>query len=231
MLWAIVEFPGSTDGTEWERALRDALGVETRLVGRDATFGEDVDGVVLPGGTSYNDVPRPGAVASLAPVMVSVRALAESGKPVLGVGNGFQVLTEAGLLPGALVGNNHGEFRCGMVHVRIERRGSDDAGGRGPEVIHLPIAHGAGAWFCEPDELKRIEDGGQVLLRYCDASGDVTDEANPNGSAGNVAGIVSECGNVVGIMPRIERAIDSPLAGRDGRVFLESLYSTVGGGR
>ena len=200
------------------------MGVETRMVWHAGSLPDDTEGVVLPGGFSYGDYLRTGAIAKFAPVMKSVRALAAAGKPVIGICNGFQILTEAGLLPGALIRNRSCEFRCIYTHLRVERKDTRFTS-HCPDIIRAPIAHGEGAYFIAPDGLKELEDNGQVLLRYCDETGAITPEANPNGALANIAGIMNKAGNVMGMMPHPERVVEGIIGGTDGRSILASVLA------
>jgi phosphoribosylformylglycinamidine synthase I len=222
---AVVVFPGT-----WSE--RDFLHVAP-LVGWDARavwhtepeLGE-VDAVVLPGGFAHGDHLRTGAIARFAPVMRAVEEFAARGGPVLGSCNGFQILCEAGMLPGVLLRNDHLQFRCDWQWLRVEHADgawlADDQVTAG-EVIRLPISHGEGRYHADPDVLDRLEASGLVALRYVDAAGDVTEAANPNGSARAIAGIVSERGNVLGLMPHPERAAEPEVGGTDGLRLLRSL--------
>jgi phosphoribosylformylglycinamidine synthase I len=222
--FGIVVFPGSNCD-------HDAYYVAKKLLGQDAAFlwhkeadlkGSDV--VVLPGGFSYGDYLRCGAIARFSPVMKEVVRFAGQGGTVIGICNGFQILLEAGLLPGALLRNSSLRFACKYVHVRVERTGTRFTGAcHQGEVLAIPIAHGDGNFFADPDTLRRIEDGGQVLFRYCGPDGAVTTEANPNGSLNNIAGIINEGGNVLGMMPHPERASDPLLGHTDGRKVFRSM--------
>jgi phosphoribosylformylglycinamidine synthase len=184
--------------------------------------------VVLPGGFSYGDYLRTGAIARFSPVMRAVGEFAARGGPVLGICNGFQILQEAGLLPGAMLRNRDVKFLSQPVHVRVERDDTPATTGvpRG-SVLTMPIAHGEGNFYLPPDELKRLEDAGQVVFRYCTADGRIEDEANVNGSAGAVAGVCNPARNVVGLMPHPERASEAPLGSADGRRIFEALVAAV----
>jgi phosphoribosylformylglycinamidine synthase I len=222
---AVVVFPGT-----WSE--RDFLHVSA-LVGwrarsiwhAEADLG-DVDAVVLPGGFAHGDHLRTGAIARFSPIMDAVHAFAHRGGPVLGSCNGFQILCEAGLLPGALMRNDHLEFRCDWQWLRVERAIgpwlADDEVAAG-DVIRLPISHGEGRYYADSATLDRLENSGRVALRYADESGAVTPDANPNGSLRGVAGIVSERGNVLGLMPHPERAAEDEVGGTDGLRLLRSL--------
>ena len=186
----------------------------------------DVDVVILPGGFSYGDYLRCGAIARFSPIMADVVRFAGGGGTVVGICNGFQVLTEAGLLPGVLLRNRSLRFVCKYIRLRVESAETrfTNAVARG-EVLELPIAHGEGNYFGEPETIKRLEENGQVVFRYCNAEGEITDEANPNGSTNNIAGIVNEQGNVLGLMPHPERAAEPILGHTDGRKIFESLIN------
>ena len=220
----VVTFPGSNCDYDCYRAVRDALGAEAvYLWHRDHDL-QGVDAVFLPGGFSYGDYLRAGAIAALSPLMREVKAFAAGGGPVAGICNGFQILCEAGLLPGALVRNRSLKFRSRPVHLRVERDDTAFTGeyARG-QVLTVPIAHGEGCYHAEPELLDRLEANGQVVFRYCTAGGEVTGAANPNGSARNVAGIMNADGNVIGMMPHPERAVDALLGSTDGVGLFRSL--------
>ena len=230
MKFAIVVFPGSNCDHDAYHAAKHVLGHDASFVWHKDTNLAGADVVILPGGFSYGDYLRTGAIAQFSPVMQAVRTFAEGGGPVLGICNGFQVLCEARLLPGALLRNRDLKFHCEHVHVRVERTDTPftqraSAG----QVLRLPIAHGEGNYFADADTLAALESDGRVIFRYCDASGQVTDSANPNGSLHGIAGICSEKRNVVGLMPHPERACESPLGSRDGLVLFESVVAAFAG--
>jgi phosphoribosylformylglycinamidine synthase I len=228
-VFAVIQFPGSNDDRDMRFALKSALGVEASLVWhKQAELPAGTRGVLLPGGFSYGDYLRCGAMARFSPVMAAVRRFAEAGGPVLGTCNGFQVLCEAGLLPGALLRNRDLDFVCEWVHVRVERAAAPfTSRARAGQVLHIPIKHGEGRYAASPDELARLEAAGQVLLRYCEPDGSVTPAANPNGSVGNVAGVRNAAGNVMGLMPHPEHAVERLTGGTDGLVILGSLADAV----
>lgn len=225
---AVVSFPGSNCDADALHALGDVLGAPVRLVWHDETDLGSPLAVVLPGGFSFGDYLRGGALAAHSPVMMAVAGFARRGGPVLGICNGFQVLTEAGLLPGQLARNRSLGFECRDVHLRVERVAPPFTSrlARG-QVLRLPIAHGEGAYYADDDTLDRLEGEGRVAFRYCDPSGEVTPEANVNGSARSIAGIVNEAGNVMGMMPHPERAVEPLLGYEDGRYVLGSLLDAV----
>ncbi len=231
-MFAVVQFPGSNDDRDMRFALKSVLGADAELVWHKAdALPAGTDAVLLPGGFSYGDYLRCGAMAHYSPVMADVVRFAERGGPVLGTCNGFQVLCESGLLPGVLVRNHHLHFVCDFVDVRVERVAAPfTSRAREGQVLRIPIKHGEGAYYAPPDELARLEGNGQVLLRYCEPDGRVTDAANPNGALANIAGLVNERGNVLGLMPHPEHAVEEALGGQDGRVLLASLIDAVRGG-
>jgi len=228
MKWGVLVFPGSNDDQDALWALSEVLGQEAvPLWHKDADLG-GADAIVVPGGFSYGDYLRCGAMARFSPVMQSVRAFATSGGPVVGICNGFQILCEAGLLPGALVRNRSLSFVCERVHVRVEnpdtpftRRCSKG------EVLEIPIKHGEGCYVADDATLAEIEARGQVLLRYVDASGEPTPEANPNGSLRSIAGVMNAGRNVFGLMPHPEHAVEAIVGGEDGRKLLGSLIDAL----
>lgn len=223
---AVVVFPGTWSERDFAHVAAEVLGWEHRLVWHlDDDLGA-CDAVVLPGGFAHGDHLRTGAVARFSPVMKAVEAFAAAGGPVIGSCNGFQVLTEAGMLPGALMRNDHLEFRCDWQWLRVERPEAapawlgDLADG---DRIRLPISHGEGRYVADPATLDELEASGRVVLRYADASGAVTTDANPNGSERGIAGIVNEGGNVLGLMPHPERASEAEVGGTDGLRLFASL--------
>ncbi|WP_456423397.1 phosphoribosylformylglycinamidine synthase I [Thermococcus sp.] len=214
--FAVIVFPGTNCDFETERAIRKAGGKAER-VWYKANL-KDFDGVVLPGGFSYADYLRAGAIAARQEIMEEVKEFAKDGKPVLGICNGFQILTEAGLLPGALRPNKNPRFICRWVHLRVEDTQTPFTSLYGPgEVIRMPIAHAEGNYYI--DDPSRV----RIIFRYSDEKGNVTEEANPNGSLANIAAIASERGNVLGTMPHPERASDLFLGSEDGLKLFRSM--------
>jgi phosphoribosylformylglycinamidine synthase subunit PurQ / glutaminase len=226
--FAIVVFPGSNCDEDAYHAARDVLGADAEYVWHKETDLRGADVVILPGGFSHGDYLRTGAVARFSPIMTAVSAFAARGGWVLGVCNGFQVLLEAGLLPGAMLRNTGLKFRCEHVHVRIEQTDTPfTLLGRTGQVLHIPIAHGEGNYFAPPEVIDRLERGRQVVFRYCDGSGAVTEDANPNGSIHGIAGLCNERRNVVGLMPHPERACELALGSEDGRLLFESVIHAI----
>ena len=221
---AVVTFPGSNCDYDCYKAFRDVLGVQADFVWhRERSLGA-ADAVVLPGGFSYGDHLRAGAIARFSPVMDEVARFAESGRPVLGICNGFQILCEAGLLPGALVRNDARQFRGETVRVRVETTDSVYTSGyRRGQILRLPIAHGEGGYVADAATVDRLERDGRVAFRYVDAEGVVTREANPNGSVAGIAGVLNAEGNVLGLMPHPERAVEALLGSTDGLGLFRSL--------
>jgi phosphoribosylformylglycinamidine synthase subunit PurQ / glutaminase len=230
MKFAVVVFPGSNCDHDAYHAAKHVLGHEAEFVWHKETSLKGADVVILPGGFSYGDYLRTGAIAQFSPVMAAVKSFAEAGGPVLGICNGFQVLCEARLLPGALLRNRDLKFHCAHVHVRVERTDTPfTMRASVGQVLSLPIAHGEGNYFADTDTLATLESTGRIVFRYSDASGQVTEAGNPNGSLHAIAGICNEKRNVVGLMPHPERACESPLGSRDGLVLFESVVSAFAG--
>jgi phosphoribosylformylglycinamidine synthase subunit PurQ / glutaminase len=230
MKFAVVVFPGSNCDHDAYHAAKHVLGHDAEFVWHKATSLKAADVVILPGGFSYGDYLRTGAIAQFSPVMSAVKAFASGGGPVLGICNGFQVLCEAGLLPGALLRNRDLKFHCEHVRVRVEQTDTPFTvrALRG-QVLSLPVAHGEGNYFADAETLAQLEASRRVVFRYCDAEGQVTEAANPNGSLNGIAGLCNEQRNVVGLMPHPERACESPLGSRDGLVLFESVVSAFAG--
>jgi len=227
MNFAVLQFPASNCDQDAVHAVR-LLGHSARLVWhKDASLGE-ADAVIVPGGFSYGDYLRCGAIARFSPVMQAVTQFADRGGLVLGVCNGFQVLTEAGLLPGALIRNRDLQFHCEFIHLKTVTANSPfthriPAG----KPLRLPIAHGEGCYFADAATLAQLQAGDQILWQYCDAGGNATDPANPNGALQNIAGICNERRNVAGLMPHPERACEPILGSDDGRWIFESVFAAL----
>jgi phosphoribosylformylglycinamidine synthase len=229
MTAAVVVFPGSNCDHDAIHALRNVFGVKTHEVWHADSQLPPVDLVVLPGGFSYGDYLRSGAIARFASIMKDVARHASSGRPVLGICNGFQILCEAGLLPGVLMPNATLSFVCRRVHLVAENRDSPFTRGIAPgRVLAIPIAHHDGRYTADEETLDRLEGEGLVAFRYATPDGRVTDEANPNGAMRNVAGVLNAGRNVLGLMPHPERAVEALVGGEDGRAIFESLLSGEG---
>jgi phosphoribosylformylglycinamidine synthase len=225
-LFAVLQFPGSNDDRDMVFAMKAVLGAESRLVWhKDAELPPDTRGVLLPGGFSYGDYLRCGAMARFSPVMAAVRRFADAGGPVLGTCNGFQVLCEAGLLPGVLLRNRDLAFVCDVAqHVRVERVAAPfTSRAAAGQVLRIPIKHGEGRYQLGHAEVEKLAAENRIVLRYCTPEGNVTEAANPNGSVANIAGICNAAGNVMGLMPHPEHAVEGLTGGADGRVLLASL--------
>jgi phosphoribosylformylglycinamidine synthase subunit PurQ / glutaminase len=226
--FGIVVFPGSNCDHDAYHVCRKVLGQDAVFLWHKDADLKNVDVVILPGGFSYGDYLRCGAIARFSPVMREVTRFAEAGGLVLGICNGFQILVEAGLLPGVLLRNASLRFACKHVQVRVENAFTPFTSvcAQG-DVLTIPIAHGEGNYFADEETIRRLEANGQVAFRYCSASGEITAESNPNGSLGNIAGIVNERGNVLGMMPHPERAADPLLGHTDGQKVFASLLEHV----
>jgi phosphoribosylformylglycinamidine synthase I len=228
MRFAIVRFPGTWSDRDCHHVLTTVLGQNAEIVWHRETDLSGFDAIVLPGGFSYGDYLRCGAIARFSPVMEEVVRMANRGAPVIGICNGFQVLCESGLLPGVLLRNESLQFRCEWTHLRREGRESPWLSRLGTgAVIRIPISHGEGNYFADDDTLDELEEEGRVVFRYSEASGLVTPDANPNGSARNIAGIINEAGNVLGMMPHPERAGEALVGGSDGNVLWESVVQSA----
>ncbi len=227
MKWGVVSFPGSLDDRDTLYALRDVLEQDAELLWHKDRDLKNSDCIVLPGGFSYGDYLRCGAMARFSPIMESVVSFARRGGLVLGICNGFQILCEAHLLAGALTRNRSLSFICERVTVRVENTHTPFTCAAAPrELLRLPIKHGEGLYVAPEDELRRMEDRGQVLVRYVDASGEATDAANPNGSMHSIAGVANESFNVFGLMPHPEHAVEPMLGGEGGLKILRSIVQS-----
>jgi len=226
--FGIIVFPGSNCDHDCYHAVKHVFGQEAEYVWHKSTSLKGLDCVILPGGFSYGDYLRTGAIASSSPVMNEVKAFAGRGGLVLGICNGFQILTEAGLLPGVLMRNKGLKFICSHVHLKVENTGSPftRAYGKG-EVVDIPIAHADGNYYADEETIKRLEGEGRVAFRYSTPEGLATADANPNGALSNIAGILNERGNVLGMMPHPERACEGELGSLDGRGVFESILGIM----
>ena len=224
MKFGIIVFPGSNCDRDVAMVTQGLLDQPTRMVWHQEQDISDLDVVVIPGGFSYGDYLRCGAIARFSPAIESIVTHAKQGKFVLGICNGFQILTEVGLLPGALIRNRDLHFICDRVPVKVERTDLPWTQAYSPgQIITLPIAHGEGRYYADRDTLQSLEDNGQVLFRYCTADGEINNSSNPNGSLNNIAGITNKQGNVLGMMPHPERASDPILVTTDGKNMFEGL--------
>ncbi|MEO0406111.1 MAG: phosphoribosylformylglycinamidine synthase subunit PurQ [Cyanobacteria bacterium P01_A01_bin.135] len=224
----VIVFPGSNCDRDAAMVTRDVLGLPTRMVWHQEDNLDDLDLIIVPGGFSYGDYLRCGAIARFSPAMAATVAHAEAGKLVLGICNGFQILTEVGLMPGALIRNRDLHFICDRVPLRVERINLPwTQNYRAGEVITLPVAHGEGCYFAEESTLAELERHHQVMFRYCTAEGEVNQAGNINGSLSNIAGICNRKGNVLGLMPHPERASDPAIGLTDGLRLFEGVVATL----
>ena len=228
MQFSVIVFPGSNCDHDAYHAAKHVLGQEAEFVWHKESSLGGADVVVLPGGFSHGDYLRTGAIARFSPIMTAVADFARRGGPVLGICNGFQILLEAGMLPGAMLRNRDLKFHCEHVNIRVEQTDTPftSSATRG-QVLRIPVAHGEGNYYADPALLAELEAAGRVVFRYCDADGAITDAANPNGSANNIAGLCNEARNVVGLMPHPERACEPVLGSRDGLVIFESVINAL----
>ncbi len=224
----ILVFPGSNCDHDAYWALRETLEIRADFIWHRETNVKGYDFLVLPGGFSYGDYLRSGAIARFSPVMQEIQRLAQKGTPIIGICNGFQILTEAGLLPGALTGNDTMKFECRMVHLRMaENKSLWTKRYQSGEILQMPIAHGEGRYVGDEALLKELEDEGRIVFQYCDENGEISTEANPNGSIKNIAGITNKAGNVLGMMPHPERVVEAALGGTDGKRIFQSMLEVL----
>ncbi|MCX6345637.1 MAG: phosphoribosylformylglycinamidine synthase subunit PurQ [Armatimonadetes bacterium] len=228
MKFGVVQFPGSNCDQDAYYAVRDVLKQPVEYIWHQSTDVSGFDCIILPGGFSYGDYLRTGAVAKFSPVMNAVQEFAANGGKLIGICNGFQILCESGLLPGALIANNGLRFICKYVNVRVENNTSafSHKCSKG-QALSMPIAHHGGNYYADADTIKELEDNNRVLLRYCDERGNVNDSSNPNGSINNIAGIINAKGNIAGMMPHPERAMEACLGGTDGKLILQSIVERL----
>ena len=229
MNFAVLQFPGSNCDQDCVHVMKNVLGQSARLVWHKDNSLSGFDAVLVPGGFSYGDYLRTGAIARFSPIMQAVQAFAAAGVPVLGICNGFQILCEAGLLPGALIRNRSIQFRCENVFLKSPTVDSPFTN-RIPagKLLRVPIAHGEGCYFADEQTIAQLKANNQILWQYVNASGEATETANPNGSVCNIAGVCNKARNVAGLMPHPERASESVLGCEDGRLILESLVAWLG---
>ena len=231
MRFGILVFPGTWSDTDCYHAVNGVLQQKAAYVWHREDNLAGYDCVVLPGGFSYGDYLRPGAMARFSPVMDALHRFAEAGGLVIGICNGFQILCEAGLLPGALLRNHHLQYRCQWTNLRAERADTAFTSRCSPgQVLRVPVSHGEGNYYADAATLAGLEDENRVLFRYCDTSGEATDSANPNGAAHNIAGIINEAGNVLGMMPHPERSCEPILGSTDGNLIFQSIVDSCRSG-
>ena len=230
MKFGVVVFPGTWSDVDCFDVLNDVFQQPVEYVWHKDTDLSPYDCVILPGGFSYGDYLRPGAIARFSPAMQAVSDFAAEGKLVIGICNGFQILCEAGLLPGILLPNDHLQFRCQWTTLRVESANTafTSAAAVG-QTLRVPISHGEGNYFADPAVIDLLEEQNRVVFRYCDSDGNTTREANPNGSLRNIAGIINERGNILGMMPHPERCCDAILGGEDGKFIFQSIIDALPG--
>ena len=226
---AVIRFPGTNNDDDVMRALRQIPAAKPYLVpSRKGLAGlQDAEGIIIPGGFSYGDYMRAGAVAAMEVISAGIRDLADDGKPVLGISNGFQILAEAGLLPGVLLPNVSARFICRWVYLKVSDQPSIFTENLENAVIRLPIAHAEGNYFCSEDYLVALEGEKRIPFKYCNAQGEVTEDSNPNGSIENIAGVINQKGNVLGMMSHPERATRKILGSTDGLEILENFVRAI----
>ncbi len=228
MKFGVLQFPGSNCDHDTAHVLSSIAGQPVSMLWHDSTSLDGADAIVVPGGFAYGDYLRTGAIASFSPVMGSVRRFAEAGGPVLGICNGFQILCESGLLPGALLRNAGLRYVCRQVHLRVETADSPFTGRLSAgQVLRVPVGHMEGNYFCNAETLTLLEGDRRIAFRYCNPAGQITRESNPNGSLGNIAGILNEGRNVLGMMPHPDRSSEALLGSSDGFGIFASLLDAM----
>jgi len=226
--FGVIVFPGSNCDYDCYNALKNILSYECEYVWHEEQDLSDFDCVVIPGGFSYGDYLRTGSIARFSPVMESVKSFAEDGKPVIGICNGFQILVESGILPGAFLKNNSLKFVCKWTNLSVENTDTPFTCSIKPgEIIKIPVAHGEGNFYIEDHSLDDLISSSQVVFRYCDENGTPAVSSNPNGSVHNIAGICNPSGNVIGMMPHPERSCEDIIGGTDGKLIFESVFSWI----
>jgi phosphoribosylformylglycinamidine synthase len=226
---ALLRYPGTWSERDFEHAFSLVPGVETEILWHEDADLRGFDAAIVPGGFSYGDYLRAGAIAKISPATKALRRFADDGGLVLGSCNGFQILCEAGLLPGALLRNASLEYRCDWIHVRVESDRSPWTAGLIGRVLRMPIGHGEGCYVADADTIAELEESGRVVFRYTDANGAATLDSNPNGSTANIAGVMSEAGNVLGLMPHPERCVEALLGGTDGYQIIANAARNMAG--
>ena len=228
MKFGVVQFPGSNCDHDCFYALNDILRVDVEYIWHKQTILEGYDGIFLPGGFTYGDYLRVGAIARFSPIMSAVIDYAAAGGLVLGICNGFQILTEAGLLPGALMRNNSLHFICKYSYLKVENNKTPFTGScKEGQILKIPIAHGDGNYYIDNQGLSELIKNNQIVFRYCEKNGDITAEANPNGSLYNIAGVCNKEGNVLGMMPHPERCIEDCLGSSDGKYIFNAILNFI----
>jgi phosphoribosylformylglycinamidine synthase subunit PurQ / glutaminase len=226
--FGVIQFPGSTCDYDCFYALRDVLKVQVDFVWHRETNLESYNCIILPGGFSYGDYLRVGAIARFSPIMKAVKKYSDDGGLVLGICNGFQILLEADLLPGVLIKNNCLHFLCRYLYLKVENNGTPYTHlGEKEQVLKIPIAHGEGNYYVDKNTLRELIKNNQIVLRYCDAKGEITSEANPNGSIYNIAAVCNKRGNVLGMMPHPERCVEDCLGSSDGKYIFNSILDFI----
>jgi len=224
----VIVFPGSNCDHDAYHAMKHVMNAETTFLWHKENEVQDCDLLLVPGGFSYGDYLRSGAIARFSPIMNAVKKFAAGGGPVLGICNGFQILLESGMLPGAMLHNEKLRFICKNVHIRVEStRSAFTSGLKRGDVLEVPVSHGEGNYFIDGDGLTSLEDNDQIAFRYCNADGKLTPESNINGSVSAIAGITNNAGNVLGMMPHPERAMEPLLGSTDGVAFFESVFKEL----
>lgn len=228
MKFGVIQFPGSTCDYDCFYALRDVLKVQVDFVWHRETNLESYNGIILPGGFSYGDYLRVGAIARFSPIIKAVKKYSDDGGLVLGICNGFQILLEADLLPGALIKNNYLHFLCRYLYLKVENNSTPYTHlCEKEQVLKIPIAHGEGNYYVDKNTLRELIKNNQIVLRYCDAKGEITPEANPNGSIYNIAAVCNKRGNVLGMMPHPERCVEDCLGSSDGKYIFNSILDFI----
>jgi phosphoribosylformylglycinamidine synthase subunit PurQ / glutaminase len=224
----VIVFPGSNCDHDAYHALKHVMGAETKFLWHKDTNLDDIDLLIIPGGFSYGDYLRSGAIARFSPIMQEVVKFANEGRPVMGICNGFQILLESGLLPGAMLHNEKLRFVCKNVFIRVENNQSIFTNSlQKGEVLDIPVSHGEGNYFIDDEGLKILQDQDRIIFRYCNEQGKITEESNFNGSVDAIAGICNSGGNVLGMMPHPERAVEAILGSVDGKKLFESLFEQL----
>jgi phosphoribosylformylglycinamidine synthase I len=226
--FGIIIFPGTWSDKDCYYAINNILNNEAKYIWHKETNIDDIDCLVLPGGFSYGDYLRPGAIARFSPIMKEIINFANKGKPIIGICNGFQILCEAKLLPGILLPNDMLEFRCTTTYLKVENTTSIFTNEcKENDILNIPISHGEGNYYANEDTIRGLEDNNRILFRYSTLSGKVTKSANPNGSKNNIAGIINKKGNILGMMPHPERSCEKSLGSEDGNLIFKSIINNI----